>query len=663
MTDQTSVNRILDASDREIGRFVWEGTFAQYLEMVIDDPSTSRLSHALIYDAIQDAGVSQTTSSWPSYGLFKDHIYGLDHVIERIVQYFASSAQRLEIRKRILLLLGPPASGKSTIVDLLKRALERHTRTDAGAVYAIRDCPMQEEPLHLVPESLRPDLWEEHGIHVEGSLCPRCRYVLRTEYKGSIGQMPVSRVVFSEQEALGIGYYVATNPNPMDASLLVGSIDTERLDGLREDVAGKAFRLDGELNVANRGLMEFVEIFKADKHLLTVLLGLAQEQLIKMEKFGSVYADEAVIGHSNEGDFEAFSSDEHSEALRDRIIAVRVPYNLMVHEEVRIHKKLLKTSAVQDIHVAPLTLPVASTLAVQSRLDPPTRQGMSLMDKLYLYDDRIVSGYSSQDAMEMRRENSREGMTGLSPRYVINRLGVAASAERFECLSPLAALDSLWRGLRENVSIRDEEVETRFTQMVVDTVKEYVALAIRDVQKAVAESFERLAERTLESYLNNVSDYCAGAFSAMNRGERSALERDMRELEKLVDVTERNKNDFRREIHRTFTRWKEKGLSYGYATEPRLKHAIERRLLPSHRELEQALSEPRFSKRRSDWEVRRENMASRMVSRYGYCQICADDTLDFALHALRSRPVLRTPKNEGLEWHWPLDPAAKAQRP
>ena len=122
------------------------------------------------------------------------------------------------------------------------------------------------------------------------------------------------RIVFTEQEAVGIGYYVATS-NPTDASLLVGSVDTSQLEGDRLEVAGKAFRLDGELNVANRGLMEFVEIFKVDPHLLTTLLGLAQEQLIKMDRFGSVYADEVVVGHSNEGDFRSFIGDPSSEAL------------------------------------------------------------------------------------------------------------------------------------------------------------------------------------------------------------------------------------------------------------------------------------------------------------------------------------------------------------
>ena len=397
MQDNLSVDTILEQSELEAERFAWQGTFADYLRTVIQAPTVSRLSHALIYDAIMSAGVETSPKGERVYGLFEGEIFGLENALDRVVLYFESAAQRLEVRKRILLFLGPPASGKSTIVALIKSALERYTRTDVGAVYAIKGCPMQEDPLHLIPPRLRPALLEQYGIYVEGDLCPRCRYSLRIEHQGRVAEMPVTRITFSEQEAIGIGYYIATNPNPTDSSLLVGSVDTAQLEGDRLEVAGKAFRLDGEFNVANRGMIEFVEMFKADKHLLTTLLGLAQEQLVKMERFGSIYADEAVIGHSNEGDFATFATDEQSEALKDRIIAIQIPYNLRVSDEVKIYEKMLKQSDIQDVHIAPLTLPTASIFAVLSRLETPARQGMTLIDKLRLYDGQKVGNYTQQD--------------------------------------------------------------------------------------------------------------------------------------------------------------------------------------------------------------------------------------------------------------------------
>jgi len=165
MSSKPSIEDILAESDREAGRFAWEGTFADYLRMVVSDPSRSRLAHSLLYDAILSRGVETTPEGQPVYGLFDDSMFGLEKPLDRIVRYFAASANRLEVRKRILLLLGPPASGKSTVVELLKRALEDYTRTDEGAVYAINGCPMQEEPLHLVPPGLRQDLLDEYDIY------------------------------------------------------------------------------------------------------------------------------------------------------------------------------------------------------------------------------------------------------------------------------------------------------------------------------------------------------------------------------------------------------------------------------------------------------------------------------------------------------------------
>ena len=651
MSSTLSMEQLLSESEREFGRFTWGGTFSDYMRMVTENPSISRLSHALVYDAIRSEGVHISPEGETVYGLFEDEIFGLEASLDRIVQYFAAAAQRLEVRKRIMLLLGPPASGKSSVVDLLKRAAERYTRTDAGTVYAISGCPMQEEPLHLIPSRLRPALREQYGIYVEGDLCPRCRYVLRSEYDGKVSEMPVKRVTFSEAEAIGIGYYVATNPNPSDSSLLVGSIDTSQLEGDRLEVAGKAFRLDGELNVANRGLIEFVEMFKADPHLLTTLLGLAQEQLIKMEKFGSVYADEVIIGHTNEGDFETFTADASSEALKDRIIAIQIPYNLKVGEEVKIYQKLIASGNMQEVHVAPLTLRTTSTFAVLTRLEPPARQGMSVMDKLHLYDGKMVSPYTKQDVVEVQRHHPNEGLRGASPRYVTNRLGAVASRPDTLCIMPLAALDSLWQGLGENISMDPKDV-LKYVGLVTETVKEYNDLAILEIQKAYEESFEESANMLLESYLADVSAYVAG-----NPGD-SQSERDMREMERSVGVAERNKSEFRHEIHQFVSAWKSRGWTFDYASEPRLRASIEERLLPPRRKLERGLSEPRFAKQKVEWARRRSSIAGRLVQSSGYCQQCSEDLVNYVTYVLKNKPVHKTPKNEGIEWLWPLFPSA-----
>ncbi len=641
-----SVADVLTEAEREAERFSWEGTFADYLDLVVQAPGTSRLSHNMVYDAILAEGVGESPSGETVYNLFADELFGMDEPVDRLVQHFGSAAKRLEDRKRILLLLGPPASGKSTLVALMKSALERFSRTPEGTAYAIKGCPMQEEPLHLIPHQMRAGLMEEYGVHIEGDLCPRCRYVLRTRHHGRISKMPVERMVFSEYEAVGIGYYVATNPNPSDASLLVGSVDTTRLEGDRLEVAGKAFRLDGELNVANRGLMEFVEIFKADKHLLTTLLGVAQERMIKMERFGSVYTDEVIIGHSNEGDFKTFTADEHSEALSDRLVAILMPYNLGVHNEVKIYEKMVRESGLQDTHISPLALPAMSIFSVLSRLEPPARQGTSLLDKLRLYDGEALPHYSKQDVVEMRRHHANEGMTGISPRYVMNRLSAVAASQEVSCVSPLSGLNSLWQGLREHVSL-DEADHLRYIDLMKDTVQEHNRRAIAAVQKASTPSFERSALELQDEYLSAVEEHLSGAGSN---------DREMREMEKHAGVPDRGREEFRREMHDFYAGLKERGGSYDYTIEPRLKAAVEARLLPTRRQLERSLTMPRFAKQRIEWRRRRDDIATRLTNEYGFCDICADGTIEYMTHILRSRSVMRTPKNEGVEWQWELNP-------
>ena len=644
-----TIEDILDQSDREAGRFSWEGTFADYLRMVVDRPSISRLSHARVYDAIMDSGSETGEDGEVVYGLFRENIYGLERALHNIVQYFSAAARRLESRRRILLLLGPPASGKSTIVSLIKSALEEYTRTDAGAVYAIAGCPMQEEPLHLIPEGLRPAMLEQYGVYIEGSLCPRCRHLLRSEHGGRVSDMPVKRVTFSDHEAVGMGYYVATNPNP-DVSLLVGSVNTEQLEGDRTEVAGRAFRLDGELNVANRGMVEFVEIFKADPHLLTTLLGLAQELVIKMDKFGSVYADEVIVGHSNEGDFNKFASDTSSEALKDRIIAAQIPYNLRVNDEVRIYEEMIQGSTLQKVHVAPLTLRIDGMFSVLSRLVPPSRQGMSMTDKLRLYDGEMVTPFSRADVIEMQHQNPNEGMSGISPRYVMNRLGEVASQPGVSCITPLGALDSMWRGLDQNISIGEIDV-AKYVAIVSDTVREYGNLAIKEIQRAYDPSFDDTASRLLDDYLEHIAGYLQAGSSGVDRD----VERDMRELERSIDIAERSKDEFRREIHQLVAKRHEEGSEFIYSTDPRLRVAIESRLFLPNNKLEGELTEPRFSRQKVSWAQRLDSILERLQEHYGYCSVCSRDLLDYVAHLLKGNAVVRTPKNEDVEWLWPLD--------
>jgi len=270
----------------------WEGTFADYLQLVKEKPEITRLAHARIYDMIVSHGVEETETG-KHYNFFTSEIFGLDKVLERLVEeYFHSAARRLDVRKRILLLMGPVSGGKSTIVSMLKRGLEQYTRTGAGAVYAVRECPMHEEPLHLIPRQLREEFSREYGVYIEGNLCPACSLMVEEGYRGQIERVPVRRILFSEEKRVGIGTFSPSDPKSQDIADLTGSIDFSTISEYGSESDPRAYRFDGELNKANRGIMEFQEMLKADEKFLYNLLSLSQEGNFKAGRFALISADE-----------------------------------------------------------------------------------------------------------------------------------------------------------------------------------------------------------------------------------------------------------------------------------------------------------------------------------------------------------------------------------
>src|SRR6185436_15315087 len=386
-----SLTELLEVHRRDRERLIWEGTFREYFELVTANPRFAELSHARICDMILAAGMEKiaegTRDEVTKYKFFSEELFGIEEPIAKIIEYFKSAAQRLEVRKRILLLMGPVGGGKSTIVTLLKRGLEQWTRTEGGAVYAIKECPMHEEPLHLIPPELRPEIEKHYGLYIEGELCPQCRYNLEHVYQGRHEDVVVERIAFSEKDRIGIGTFAPSDPKSQDITELTGSIDLSTIGEVGVESDPRAYRFDGELNIANRGLMEFVEMLKVDEKFLYSLLTLSQEQNIKTGRFALIYADEAIISHTNENEYSAFVANRKSEALQDRIIMIKVPYNLKVSQEERIYDKLLKQSdALRNIHIAPNALKIAAMFAVMTRLEEPKKANIDIVKKMKLYD-------------------------------------------------------------------------------------------------------------------------------------------------------------------------------------------------------------------------------------------------------------------------------------
>jgi len=627
------ISERLESLRREREALLWEGSFRDYFELVTQNPNIAQLSHARINDMIHAAGVEKlnegTRDEVTRYNFFAHELFGIEEPIARIVEYFKSAAQRLEVRKRILLLMGPVGGGKSTVVTMLKRGLEEWTRNEIGAVYGIKDCPMHEEPLHLIPHQLRPEIEKHYGIYIEGDLCPQCRYALEHNYNGRHEEVRIERIVFSEKERVGIGTFAPSDPKSQDITELTGSIDLSTIGEVGVESDPRAYRFDGELNIANRGLMEFVEMLKVDEKFLYSLLTLSQEQNIKTGRFAMIYADEVILSHTNENEYVAFAGNRKSEALQDRIILVKVPYNLRVSQEERIYDKLLKQSDVlRNVHIAPNTLKVAAMFAVMTRLEEPRRQNVDVAKKMKLYDGEDVEGYKSKDVRELKDETIREGMDGISPRYIINRLSSALVRDGVICINPIDALRAIKDGFEQHTGIGSEQRE-RYLNLISSARKEYDELAKIEVQRAFVYSFEEMARTMCNNYLDNVEAYCnkERIKDPITEEEVDPDEQLMRSIEEQIGVSENAKNTFRQEILIRISSYARKGRAFEYNSHERLKEAIEKKIFS---DLKDVVKITTSVKTPDPDQLRRINeVVDRLVKDHGYCPVCANELLTY----------------------------------
>lgn len=595
-------------------------SFDTYLQRAIATPSIAALSHRRIYDMIMSHGRDDAGR----YLFFKDHLFGLDDQIDDVVGYFRASAERLDTRKRILLLRGPVSSAKSTIVDLLKAGLEAYTRSEQGAVYGIEGCPMNEEPLHLIPPGMRKDIEREHGLYIEGELCPVCAWRLKNEHNGDFTKFSVRRVFFSEQDRVGIGTFLPSDPKSQDISELVGSINFSKIGELGVESHPEAFTFDGELNVSNRGMMEFIEMLKSDEKFLYVLLTLTQEQVIKAPRFPRIYADVCLVAHTNESEYNEFVGDSRSEALQDRIIVVDFPYNLAVDQEERIYHKLLAATATRK-HIAPNALRVASMVAVLSRLEAVEDPKLDLVTKMRLYNGEKIGRYGPSDVDRIRHAAKREGMDGISPRYVTNRIASALIEEDVSCLTPERLLRLLHSGLRTHAKFSDAERE-RYAELIGLVHERYLDMAEDAVRSAVVVSMEDQCEAMFRAYLANVEGYVAGP-SGVAAGKGAPDESTMRSVEKRMGVQESGKDSYRRQILAKVQTATGRGDVFDHNADDPLRHAIHDLIYEQNKNQVRAITSVQ-----SPDATMRERIAetkARLIAQAGCCEFCADSLLQF----------------------------------
>ncbi|MFB5192314.1 PrkA family serine protein kinase [Alicyclobacillus fastidiosus] len=607
----------------------WEGTFEQYIEIVREHPSVAKTAHARIYDMIANAGIETDADGHHHYSFFESEMYGLSSTLERLVEeYFHAAARRLDVRKRILLLMGPVSGGKSTIVTMLKRGMEQYSKTPEGALYAIKGCPMHEEPLHLIPLELRSDFEREFGIRIEGNLCPSCRMRLDDVYGGHIEQVPVERVVMSEDKRIGIGTFSPSDPKSQDIADLTGSIDFSTITEFGSESDPRAYRFDGELNKANRGIMEFQEMLKCDEKFLWHLLSLTQEGNFKAGRFALISADEMIVAHTNEAEYRSFVANKKNEALQSRMIVMPVPYNLRVDDEVKIYDKLVHQSDLKDVHIAPHALRTAAIFSILTRLKESKKQGVDLLKKLYLYNGQTVEGMKEADLKELQTEYADEGMSGLDPRYIINRISTALIRRDTQCINALDVLRAIKDGLDQHASISAEDRE-RLLNFVAVARKEYDEMAKTEVQKAFVYSFEESAKTLLDNYLDNVEAYCnwQKLKDPLTGEELDPDERLMRSIEEQIGISENAKRTFREEILIRISTYARRGKKFNYHSHERLREAIERKLFA---DLKDVVKITTSSKTPDETHLKKINeVTARLIDEHGYCPSCANELLRY----------------------------------
>src|SRR5947199_159230 len=495
----------------------------------------------------------------------RDAVYGLDVPLMKLVNVFKSAAQGYGTEKRVILLHGPVGSSKSTIVRLLKKGLEEYSRTPEGALYTFawalekkRDdgsmhrevfaSPMNEDPLLLIPEEWREKVFADLAspdagfqVPVRGDLCPASRLIFRelmTEYKGDFAKVMshvrVRRLLLSEKDRIGIGTFQPKDEKNQDSTELTGDVNYRKIAEYGSDSDPRAFNFDGEFNIANRGIIEFVEVLKLDVAFLYDLLGASQE-----------------------------------------------------------HK-------------------------------------MTLLQKLKLYNGKTLPGFTEDNIKELRKEAAREGMEGISPRYVQDKISNALVSDKGEgCVNPFMVLNELESGLRHHSLISSEEVRKRDRELLSVVKGEYEDIVKNEVQRAISADEDAIA-KLCGNYIDNIKAYTQRE-KVRNKYTGQYEEPDerlMRAIEEKIDIPESRKDDFRREIMNYIGALAIEGKTFNYRTNERLHKALELKLFEDQKvsiKLKNLVS----SVVDKDTQEKIEIVKDRMIKSYGYCEICSTDVLNF----------------------------------
>lgn len=606
-------------------------SFSDYIDKVKRRPELAAGAHKRIYDMISSHGVEvDEETGEEKYLFFEQQLYGIEESTKQIMEYFKGAALGSDVSRRLLLLYGPPSSGKSNLLTMLKAALEEWTKTEAGTVYAIDGCPMNEEPLHLIPASMRSATEAELRVRIEGELCPVCASRMTNEFKGDFTKFQVRRIFFSEQGRCGIGTYTPSDPKTADMAELIGSVDLSKIGKYGTESDARAYRFDGELNIANRGIVEFIEVLKCDIKFLYVLLTATQEKNIKTPRFPLISCDEAILAHTNETEYKEFCGNPKNEALIDRMIVCRVKYNLRVDDEIKIYEKLLSHGDTKDIHIAPHTLKVAAMFAILSRLEDPKDRNLDKVKKMKLYNGEDVEGVSKGDIPRLKKETMLEGMDGISPRYITNRLVTTAirgsSSKRY--ITPVDVLRAMKDGLDTTTKFKPEE-RSRYEELLHLAKMEFDHIARNEVQKAFFVSFADEAQALMNNYIDNVEAYLEDSRleDPLTHEDIEPDEKLMRSIESKIGIADEAKDSFRNEVMRKVAAATRRGEKFKYENHTRLREAIEAQMFEERRD---TIKMTITTRTKEPEELKRINqVVGTLCDKHGYIPESANELLQY----------------------------------
>jgi serine protein kinase len=621
----------LDTFSKDHRAAPWSGTFGAFLESIFpkNPAGIVRSSHQYVWDMFRSEGLADDTGQLHCR-VFEDELYGIEETLDRLVDYFKAASAGSEVGRRLLLLLGPPSGGKSSLVILVKRGLEEYSHTEPGALYAVQGCPVHESPLHLVPHTLRSQFRQTYGVEIHGELCPLCATRLAREFSGDFMQMQVERIFISEAGRVGVGTYAPHDPTTADIADLVGSVDLSKVSEFGDEGDPRAWSWSGAVYAASRGLLEMIEILKVKREFLYLLLTLTQEKNVKVSRFPLIYLDETIIAHTNLAEFRKFLQEPENEALLDRMVIIQVPYTLSYKDEARIYRKLTSsTQAFREVHLDPHALHVAAVFAILSRLQDGQEKGPGLSTKARLYAGEEVEGVARSELEKIRAHAPDEGLAGVSPRFVINALSNAIIQSSAKSLTSMEVLIALKDAIESDARM-DAKRKTRLVDFLVTVRKDFYNRWVKeDVHKALFVSFEQEAQQLLDKYLDEVEATLdnRSVKDPITNEERKPDERFLRNVEEKIKVSDSGKLSFRQEVVRKAMGTYKRGENFTLASHALLHDAVKQYLFEQRRDVLRLVS----SSARPDDETRQKIsvVEKRLVDEYGYDTHSAREALNY----------------------------------